>query len=82
MKRYCMQEDCLRAALLHHFGFPLEKQDNCCSNCGEKSKISTEFILKTEKENSALLQFTGTPFFWLNMIDLFMLINNHSTTYT
>ena len=31
---------------------------------------------------SALIYFRTPLIFWLNMIDLFMLINNHNTTYT
>ena len=41
MKKYCGEESCLRAGLLGHFGFPLEKQNHCCCNCERNSQDST-----------------------------------------
>ena len=41
MKKYCGEESCLRAGLLGHFGFPLEKQNHCCRNCERNSQDST-----------------------------------------
>ena len=44
MKDYCREEGCLRAFILHYFGFSGVEQERCCSNC-HPGEVETEYVL-------------------------------------